>query len=324
MSNKFLIAAALAALAATPLLAQSAPQTAQPTRVRSAVSGSSVATVEVVGGAAPVGAGPVARARVVAPGGAAVAQSDSAMVFNNSLTYRILRTGADQKISLDIENKPVKEALEDVLKSAKREFSIEGELAEARVTLKLKDVRLSSVLDTLTDAAGVSWVHEVRNNTERIRISKQAGRSLWTVASPFGGTGVPAPPGVSTFVSGAPFLYSMQTAVTRVNFSCPHCKNHVSYTRREEPVKCAKCSRELQPKWMFCPVDGAKRPESGNEWQYCPVCGKRVQISKSATTTESGPARFDPHGQAGEDRVFEIFVDPARPVPPPPPARRAR
>jgi DNA-directed RNA polymerase subunit RPC12/RpoP len=196
-------------------------------------------------------------------------------------------------LTVDMNDLPVREALKQILGMAKQEYLLDDDIPQdKRVTLKVSDCRLSTVLDLLTQAAGVGWRHEMKEGKTLIHVGKKVRRSF-TSYSPVSIT-TPNINGTNSAVSGrtltlpssvqyttAPSLTYQSLATERHSiFKCPHCRNEVTVIRKKQNVKCPKCDLVFQEGWAFCPRDGAKRPADATEWHYCPICGKQVEMHK--------------------------------------------
>jgi len=193
----------------------------------------------------------------------------------------------DRNVDLEIENLPIREALERVLAAAsldvKHDALVDGDVpGDARVTLRAEGVRLSTALDLLADAAGGGWTVESRNGKRAVRIGRSVRRSNlalfgstlrtdWTRHNALGSLTLVEPP------TGAGYMLGVFTQDRRSTFTCPHCKGKATVIRRTAPARCPRCSRTLQDDWQFCPADGTKRPVPAGAWKYCPLCGKRVE-----------------------------------------------
>lgn len=223
---------------------------------------------------------------------------------------RILFRGEhdNMKISLNLEDIRGKEALKSTLESAGKNYVLDPDVPEEpRVTLKVKDVRLSTALDLLTEALGVGWRVELRDGKPTYRV----GKSILTGFAAMGLTGIGdvvrhgliTAPEITAFVPnhGArlhPYIFGLTEE--RSTFTCPHCKGTTTLLRQRQQPKCTKCQRAFQSDWQFCPADGAKRPAAPNQWKFCPHCGKDVKMEKSEKS-EAVPGR-----EANERARFSI------------------
>lgn len=180
-------------------------------------------------------------------------------------------------LTVDMSDLPVREALKQILGTAKQEYLLDDDIPQdKRVTLKVSDCRLSTVLDLLTQAAGVGWRHETKEGKVLIHVGRKVRRSTTSYAP----VSITAP-SIKWTNSAFPSLTYQSLATERhSNFKCPHCKNEVTVIRKKQNVKCPKCDLVFQEGWAFCPRDGAKRPADATEWHYCPICGKQVEMHK--------------------------------------------
>jgi hypothetical protein len=235
------------------------------------------------------------------------------------------------RVDVDFDNTPVKEAFRRVIEQGKYEPILDDDVpGDARVTLRAKNVRLSSVLNVLADVSGVNWRQEVRNEKKSIHIGKkvssgvssfilrtspgaQGGGKFFVPGGPnhlfpggqggaltlprHGGAGsggsffVPGTPGVPTVKGFGSNSFVVSPLIgQRTTFSCPHCKGKTTMIRVRQQPQCPKCSRTFEGDWQYCPADGTKRPSSPSSWQYCPLCGKRVEVEKSDAGNELEPA----------------------------------
>lgn len=197
----------------------------------------------------------------------------------------------DTKLSIKFDNLPVRDALKRVLEQAKQDYVVDDDVpADAKISLDVKDVRLSTVLDLLTQSAGVGWHREVARQRSQTNASSKTivrvGKSVAT--NRLSGTLNRVLPS-NIIVSGRqptvldPFLYRYSTTEQRSTFTCPHCKGQATLlqTRRAQPA-CPKCQRTFQSDWQFCPSDGTKRPAATTgTWRFCPLCGKTVSLQTS-------------------------------------------
>lgn len=197
----------------------------------------------------------------------------------------------DTKLAVKFDDLPVRDALKRVLEQAKQDYVIDDDVpASARISLDIKDVQLSPVLDLLTQSAGVGWRREVTRQRSQTNTSSKTivrvGKSVAT-NRPSGTLNRVLPSNI--IVSGReptiinPFLYRYSTTEQRSTFTCPHCKGQATLlqTRRAQPA-CPKCQRTFQSDWQFCPSDGTKRPAATTgAWRFCPLCGKTVSLQTS-------------------------------------------
>jgi len=157
------------------------------------------------------------------------------------------------------------------------EVEVDSELAaDARLTLRAKNLQAGTVLDTIAQTAGGHWSLEQRENKTRLRLSKHA-RATNVLEVNVAANPLTAPRAVGTGHGEYGVFLS-----ERLTFSCPHCKDNATIIREARQPNCAKCNRLFEPRWQFCPADGAKRPATTPEWKYCPLCGKQVDPQKTS------------------------------------------
>ena len=278
--NRIRVALGLALMAAAALAA------AQDTQTRTGVRIQSSPTVRAV---APTRAG-------------------QALVYGTQSTpYAVTASGFfdSTKVSPDLDNVKVGDAVKRVLESAGKEVDLEGDIPDTRISLKAKDVRLNTFMDLVSQASGAGWSVEMKDGKAKYKFGKNlkpfgnwvfdstSARALrvWDDAKNktlFNGLN-----------KGTSFLYTdpgtgVSTfqnyigAERRSSFTCPHCKGHVTAIRTVTAPKCPKCSRTFQSGWEYCPADGTKRPSAtAGEWKHCPLCGKEVDFSKAETKRSS-------------------------------------
>jgi hypothetical protein len=183
------------------------------------------------------------------------------------------------EIRLDINNVPVREALKHIFEQAKQEHIVDDDVPQdVRVTVRASNVKLSTALDLVTQAAGVQWTTERRDSRTVVRIGKSALRSAIRRLVPDVNTFLREIPGVRFDSGGSPLFFGRDQ---RSAFTCPHCKERVTIVGQKQQPKCPKCSRVFQDDWQFCPVDGSKRPPTPGAVRFCPLCGKEVPAEKS-------------------------------------------
>lgn len=211
-------------------------------------------------------------------------------------------TQPEARVSLQLENAPLREALEQIFSQAKLSYRVEDDVpADTRVTLQVKGARLSTALDLVLPPTGVAMSLELKDGKPVYRFYKgeRAAMPLGLSFLPSLIGGLDLKPGSSAalglsqlhaFLKANPNLGLGDTLTYRFNlqeqrstFRCPHCKGQSTVIRRADQPKCEKCSRTFLPEWQFCPADGAKRPAAATgDWHFCPFCGKRVDADKNA------------------------------------------
>jgi hypothetical protein len=182
--------------------------------------------------------------------------------------------GPEPRLTLEIDNLPLRDALQKVFKSTKFEFSFEDDISrEVRVTLKAPNVRLSTALDMIADAGNVYWTREMRIGSQdaaprfhyRIVKAKQSDHMAFLRPNTPG-----SPPSVIQIGPGNKHLgtgTSIQGLVNivmpqeRLTVTCPHCGDKVVTYRSKSTTSSAT---------------GSKRTAPLKKWKYCPLCGKPV------------------------------------------------
>lgn len=210
-------------------------------------------------------------------------------LLSDEVNQVIFRGSHDNtRISLDVENVRVGEALKKALEAGNKEFVLEADLPEEpRVSLRVKNVRLSTALDMLTESVGAGWTVEMREGKPTYRVGKGVRSGFAAIGPVIGDAlrqGLITAPEITAFVPNAnsrlgTYFYGLSEE--RSTFTCPHCKGMTTLLRQRQQPKCTKCQRAFQSDWQFCPADGAKRPAAPNQWKFCPHCGKDVKIEKS-------------------------------------------
>ena len=208
------------------------------------------------------------------------------------------------KVSPDIDNMKVGDAVKKVLEAAGKEVEIDKEIPDVRVSVKAKDIRLGTFMDMMSQAAGAGWSIEMRDGKARYRFGKDikafgnwvidplTAKGYRSLATPQNGALFNRLSKGQSFVftdptTGASTFQNYLGAETRMSITCPHCKGNVTTIRTRTAPKCPKCSRTFQAGWEFCPADGTKRPVENTEWKHCPLCGKEVDFSKAEKKTTS-------------------------------------
>jgi len=220
----------------------------------------------------------------------------------------------DQRVSLDANDMPVKQALKMLFDQVKQPFEAENDIPDdAKITLKLNNVRFGTALDALTESAGIGWQRQYTVKDKKANLIYKVGKKLKTSGHmyswPFGANPMITVPNAKVYqhlfdgngktlvnpdVSVNPRInipnagnslalentlngiYNLTTREDRHTFTCPYCGEQVTIIGKREAPKCEKCGRTFQNDWKFCPFDGTKRPASPDTWQFCPHCGKRV------------------------------------------------
>jgi len=201
-------------------------------------------------------------------------------------TGKPLSLGGDTatRVDLDIKDQPIREALKMVLSPLKREFEVADDLDKSvRVTVKASNVRLSTALDLLAEAADAGWETELRDGKVLYRLGKNiASSGLGSLLRSSITLDMPEVARLYTSPSRDGLLWRAYAgAEERASISCPHCKAQITRVVKRSTPKCPKCGLGFQPNWRVCPVDGTKRPESAGTWKYCPECGKSLPDTKA-------------------------------------------
>ena len=211
------------------------------------------------------------------------------------------------KVSPDLDNVKVGDAIKRVLEGAGKQVEVDGDVPDVRVSLKAKDIRLSTFMDLMSQAAGVGWSVGTKDGKSTYRFGKNLqpfgnwifdgnsakalrvwedgkNKSLFNNLNK-GNSFVFTDPG-----TGLSTFKNYLGVESRISVVCPHCKGRVTAIQKKTAPQCAKCSRVFQAGWDYCPVDGTKRPaESATEWKHCPLCGKDVDFSKAEKKTTLAP-----------------------------------
>jgi glutaredoxin len=195
------------------------------------------------------------------------------------------------RLDLDLDDVPVADAIRRVCELAKVGVQVDEDVPkDKKVTLKAKDIRLSTALDLISQAAGVGWAREIADGKTTIRVGKtvRSGSILWRNSVPGRGAFM-LPPHIDISQMGPKIriegdsarIFSLADMLeTRSTFNCPHCKKQATVLRRNQPPRCTTCNRPFQTGWQVCPFDGTKRPTAQGEWRFCPFCGKAVRMDE--------------------------------------------
>jgi len=246
----------------------------------------------------------------------------------------------EPRVDLNLENATVREALKQVFEQAHQEYQVEEDVPdEPRITLRAKNVRLSTALELVLPDENVRTTMSFKDGKNSLRVFKfggvnaPAGKPGLNVLTdvlnfklnPDGTVKLPdeLPERVKQLLKAHPSLdlnatvpYVLNLQEQRSTFRCPSCKGQSTVIRKADQPKCEKCSRTFMPDWQFCPADGAKRPAAAAEWRFCPFCGKRVEADKTSKIPLLGDlpllGRLFQHTTPG---AF-IPVEPAVPQPP--------
>src|SRR5947209_1003576 len=102
-----------------------------------------------------------------------------------SPTVLAWRTADDKRVDLDLNNASLKDALKQLFDQAKYEFSIDGDAPDTRITVHAKNVRFSTALGLITEAAGVNWKVERKDKSTHYTIGKSLKSSHYWSATPW-------------------------------------------------------------------------------------------------------------------------------------------
>lgn len=189
-------------------------------------------------------------------------------------------------INVDLKNVSARDALVKVLDEAKRDYVIDEDFPkDAKLSLSISGVQVSTALDLITQSAGVHWTAEKRDNKTIVRVGKsvKSGNFYYRSggSSNFGLNGLefntsegspelfitpsapavlssPAPP-----AGARPLLYQYRTTEQRSTFTCP---------------KCGKKSTIVQKN----NTKAGDTAAAHDNWHYCPFCGKKVSATQNA------------------------------------------
>jgi hypothetical protein len=200
-------------------------------------------------------------------------------------TGKPLTIGADaaKRMDLDLKDQPIRDALKIILGPLKREFEVADDVPkDVRVTVKASNVRLSTALDLLAEAAGAGWQTELKDGKVLYRLGKSiASSGLGSLLQSFVTLDLPEVARLYSTPSREGLLWRAYTgAEERASIACPHCKAQITRVVKRSVPKCPKCGLAFEPSWKVCPMDGTKRPETGAAWKYCPECGKTLRDAK--------------------------------------------
>lgn len=211
-----------------------------------------------------------------------------------------------QRVDLDLRDATVREAAQHILERAglKADLRLDEDVpGDVRITARVKNVKASTALDLIGDAAGVRWGMERRENKSTLRLGKQATTPTFSAV---GTDQIILPLDGKLGPERQPLTFGMApTTLSRYAFNCPHCKGRVSIVRRSNEPDCTRCGQQFQRDWKFCPSDGAKRPAARPDVSYCPLCGKRVEIERSKAGAGDVPLA------AEVQEIEELLLEPA-------------
>jgi len=213
--------------------------------------------------------------------------------------------GMDKRIDVDLDNATLREAAKQVAERGglDAEVTVDEDVpADARITLRTRNVRVSTALELIAQAANTGWGYERKDNKAQLHFGKNVRRGFTLGQGFFKPDKLPTlqAPGFVFSQGGVRTPDVGRFFVQRKTFVCPHCKGRTTMVVENTQPKCPKCERTFQPDWKFCPVDGTKRPPSPGEWHHCPLCGKEVDVEKSDAAPEQ------PSAATGTKRTLPI------------------
>src|SRR5690242_10341384 len=101
---------------------------------------------------------PLIAALALVPATARTATRPSTTIYSAPRSFLTLRSGDDTRIDLDLDNVSVRDAVKRICEKANQEYTIDDDVpATAHVSIHAQDVRLSTALDLVTQAAGIGW-----------------------------------------------------------------------------------------------------------------------------------------------------------------------
>lgn len=201
----------------------------------------------------------------------------------------------DRRIDVDVDDACALTALHDVFKHAGLKCGFDEGLPEdRRITLHAKAVRLATVVDLITQSAGIGWRFDARRDRSTgkmdtfyhiVREPLPAFPDFRAMSPmPPGAFVSPTVPNVSSVVMANPstsgMTFTIRSTEERSSFRCPHCKRRVVTVRSVN-----------SPPWRFCPICG-RRLELDEPTETADVLepGRQVEvkISSSGRETEYG------------------------------------
>jgi hypothetical protein len=204
-------------------------------------------------------------------------------------------SGPEISINLDLENQSVRDAIKNVLQNAKQEFIFDNDLKldsktvsqmDAKITLRIPNVPLSTALDLLTRTASINWAKEVRIakdcNEPKVlyHVSRVPRGSAMAVFSPGaegnkqGGTVWQMNTGgmnLSANSNDIRRLINVMIPEERSAFTCPHCHRRVVAI-----IKKSVTTRR----------GATSTTTTSGAWKYCPLCGKSIDLEDSSDARE--------------------------------------
>jgi hypothetical protein len=187
--------------------------------------------------------------------------------------------GPEPRLSLEIDNLPIRDAIQKVFKATKYEVSFDDTVpSDVRITVKVPNVRLSTALDMITDAGNVKWTRDWRFSADsakpiiQYRICKAVPADHMIFLKP----GPAGPPRVVQIGPGSKLLASgtaTQSLINviipeeRLSVRCPHCH-----------AKIVRTVTKAAPRAPGAPRIASPPPAPAKQWKFCPFCGKPVDF----------------------------------------------
>ncbi|MBC8101172.1 MAG: hypothetical protein H7Z41_01110, partial [Cytophagales bacterium] len=220
---------------------------------------------------------------------------DASLYFNSQMFGGL----PEKRQNVDLKDVPLREALKRVLEDSKIPYLLDDDVPnEPKVTIKLANAPLTTILDALTLSSNIGWRTELKRRKTapegekgksrdsgsgipfadnggfetQIHVGKQVSvlpssfrmRTLNIDGPPGGSVQIPVPPVGPQSPQMRVFRWQSQ----KRTFTCPHCRNSISILQQPEDIHCLKCQRVFEEDWQVCPYDGAKRPERKDAWRY--------------------------------------------------------
>lgn len=222
----------------------------------------------------------------------------------------------DKRVDVDLRRLSVEDALRKVFQTAQVEYELDADLPEETcISLQATNVRLATVVELLTQAAGVKWTMEMRRGADgkSLKTTYHIGKVSHDVlknpmdVSVYTGNTPPVPsewPGWSgrpepAFPPNVPDTASFN--VPGVGFNSPSGggrtyiagpgTRYLSVTIEERATFiCPHCKGHivvLRPRTQ--PRTNGEGPRQSTkraaaEWKFCPLCGKPLEFEKKADT----------------------------------------
>ena len=184
-------------------------------------------------------------------------------------------------ISLDLKNVAARDAVVKVLEEAKLDYVINDDFPQdAKLSLSVSGVQVSTALDLITQSAGVRWAAEKRDNKIIVRVGRKVtGSNLYYRGNGSGtsfelnglefNTDGDSPsifvtPNLPTMpaLPAAPIIYQYRTSEQRSTFTCPRCGKKTTVVQKSTVGGAA--------------AKTGTKTTGHEDWHYCPYCGKKV------------------------------------------------